>query len=115
MTYFTLVVELHQGQEPGEDSWEELPELGVVDNKGHECAEADDAVRVRPEEVVAARVEVGRLDHADREVVDGVLVGREAAHRTETARQEGEGLTAKGLTNKDRHTKGWVDNLHAFM
>ena len=82
-------------------AWEELPELRVVYDERHEGAEADDAVRVRPEEVVAARVEVGRLDHADREVVDGVLVGREAAHGMETERQEG-----KGLTNKSRSNKG---------
>ena len=73
-------------------AWEEFPELAVVNNEGHDCAKADDTVRVRPKEVVAARVEVGLLDHADREVVNGMLVVRKAAHRTVTARQEGKGL-----------------------
>ena len=84
-------------------AWEELPELGVVDDEGHECAEADDTVRVRPEEVVAARVEVGRLDHADREVVDGVQVGREATHLPETEGQEGRLRTRRN---------GGVEKLH---
>ena len=61
-------------------------------NSTHERAKADDVVWVRPKEVVAARVKVGHLDQADRKVVDGMLVGREVAHRTETARQEGKGL-----------------------
>ena len=69
-------------------AWEELPELRVVDDERHEGAEADNAVRVRPEEVVPARVEVGRLDNPHWEVVDGVLVGREAAHRPKAEKKQ---------------------------
>ena len=53
-------------------------EVEGVRGEGHEGAEAEDAVRVRPEEVGLARVEVGGLDQSGGEVVGEVAVDEAA-------------------------------------
>ena len=49
-----------------------------VRGEGYEGAKAEDAVRVRPEEVRLARVQVRRLDELGREVVGKVPVDEAA-------------------------------------
>ena len=78
LPYPRQVVEVLEGEQPRPDPREQPGEVEGVRGEGHEGAEAEDAVRVRPEEVGLARVEVGGLDQSGGEVVGEVAVDEAA-------------------------------------
>ena len=78
LPYPRQVVEVLEREQPRPDSRKQPWEVEGVRCEGHECPEAKDAVRVRPEEVGLVWVQVSGLDQSCGKIIGKVAVDEAA-------------------------------------